>query len=59
VAVDEPAVEHPSDRCEECGVKLTPAEMEAVLESGGPVLCAIHAAEDEPGLAAEEEAFGE
>jgi hypothetical protein len=41
-----------SDRCEECGARLTPAELEAVRESGGPVLCSIHAAEDEPGLAA-------
>jgi hypothetical protein len=42
------------DRCEECGAKLTPAELQAVLESGGPTLCAIHAAEDEPGLVAGE-----
>jgi hypothetical protein len=27
---------------------LTPAELEAVLESGGPVLCSIHAAEVVP-----------
>jgi len=55
VALDEPAVTKPSDRCEECGAKLTQAELQAVLESGGPALCSIHAAEDEPGLAAEEE----
>lgn len=42
------------DRCEECGAKLTPAELQAVLESGGPTLCAIHLAEDEPGLVADE-----
>ena len=47
------------DRCEECGAKLTAAEMEAVLESGGPALCSIHAAEDEPGLAAEDAGFSE
>jgi hypothetical protein len=49
------------DRCEECGAKLTSAEMQAVRESGGPVLCSIHAAEDEPGLAAGDDsaAFGE
>jgi len=29
-----------------------------VMETGGPVLCSIHAAEDEPGLAAEEADFG-
>ena len=50
-------VERPGDRCEECGAKLTPAEMEAVMESGGPVLCSIHAAEDEPGLEADEAGF--
>jgi hypothetical protein len=29
------------------------------MESGGPALCSIHAAEDEPGLAADDAAFGE
>jgi hypothetical protein len=27
------------------------------MESGGPALCSIHAAEDEPGLLADESAF--
>jgi hypothetical protein len=27
------------------------------MESGGPALCAIHAAEDEPGLEADEAGF--
>lgn len=49
----------PADRCEECGAKLTPAELQAVMESGGPVLCSIHAAEDEPGLAVDEAGFVE
>ena len=49
----------PADRCEECGAKLTPAELQAVMESGGPVLCSIHAAEDEPGLAYDEASFGD
>jgi hypothetical protein len=44
------------DRCEECGAKLTTAEQQAALESDGPALCSVHAAEDEPGLAVEEEA---
>ncbi len=48
-----------ADRCEECGAKLTTAEQQAALESGGPALCSIHAAEDEPGLAAEEADFSE
>ena len=47
------------DRCEECGAKLTPGELQAVMETGGPALCAIHAAEDEPGLAAEEAGFAD
>lgn len=56
MSLEEHTIESAGDRCEECGAKLTAAEMEAVLESGGPVLCAIHAAEDEPGLAADDEA---
>jgi hypothetical protein len=34
--------------CSECGAKLTPAEIEAVMESGGPYLCSVHAAEEVP-----------
>jgi hypothetical protein len=45
------------DRCVECGAKLTATELQAVMESGGPPLCAIHAAEDEPGLEADEAGF--
>ncbi len=37
----EPAPTH----CEECGTELTPEEIEAVIETGGPALCSIHAAE--------------
>ena len=33
------------ERCEECGAQLTERELELVLESGGPVLCTIHAQE--------------
>jgi hypothetical protein len=56
----EPQSEAPlRDRCEECGAKLTPAELQAVMETGGPVLCSIHAAEDEPGLAVDEAGFVE
>jgi hypothetical protein len=57
VDLEEKTLEQVGDRCEECGAKLTPAEQQAVLESGGPALCSIHAAEDEPGLAAEDEGF--
>jgi hypothetical protein len=61
VALEETeGVERTRDRCEECGAKLTPAELQAAMESGGPALCSIHAAEDEPGLAASDEAaFGD
>jgi hypothetical protein len=52
--LEEKTLEQIGDRCEECGAKLTPAELRAAMESGGPALCSIHAAEDEPGLAADE-----
>jgi hypothetical protein len=45
------------ERCEECGARLTPAEVEAARETGGPLLCSVHAAEDEPGLAVEDENY--
>jgi hypothetical protein len=57
--LEERSLDRTGDRCEECGAKLTPAELQAVMESGGPALCAIHAAEDEPGLAAEEAGFAD
>jgi uncharacterized protein with PIN domain len=57
MSLEDKSVEQVGDRCEECGAKLTPQEMEAVMESGGPTLCSIHAAEDEPGLAAEDAGF--
>ena len=36
------------ERCEVCGARLTEDEMRAALESGGPTLCKIHAAEEIP-----------
>ncbi len=57
--LEERSLETIGDRCEECGAKLTKEELEAILERGGPALCSIHAAEDEPGLAAEESDFGD
>jgi hypothetical protein len=53
--LEERTIEELPDHCEECGAPLTDAEKEAVLESGGPALCSIHAAEalavdDDPGL---------
>ncbi len=55
--LEEQTLEKTSDRCEECGAKLTPAELQAAMESGGPALCSVHAAEDEPGLEADEAGF--
>jgi hypothetical protein len=55
--LEERTLEQLGDRCEECGAKLTSQELQAAMESGGPALCSIHAAEDEPGLAAEDAGF--
>jgi uncharacterized protein with PIN domain len=46
--LEERTLETVGDRCEECGAKLTQREMEQVIESGGPALCSIHAAEVVP-----------
>ena len=46
--LEEHTLEGLSDRCEECGTKLTAREMELALERGGPVLCSIHAADVAP-----------
>jgi hypothetical protein len=32
--------------CAECGTKLTDEEIKASLETGGPFLCSVHAAEE-------------
>ena len=56
--LEEKSLEHIGDRCEECGAKLTKAEIEAALESGGPALCTVHAEEVVP-VADEDDAFGE
>jgi hypothetical protein len=41
--LEEHTLESAGDRCEECGAKLTERELQAVLENGGPTLCAVHA----------------
>jgi hypothetical protein len=46
--LEERTLETAGDRCEECGAKLTDRELQAVLESGGPSLCTIHAQEVVP-----------
>ena len=48
VDLEEHTLESLSDRCEECGTKLTAREMELALERGGPVLCSVHAADVAP-----------
>jgi hypothetical protein len=55
--LEEHTLETVGDTCEECGAKLTQEELAAVLESGGPALCKIHAAEEVP--LSEEEAGAE
>ena len=55
--LEERTLETIDDRCEECGAQLTRDELQAVLESGGPSLCKIHAAEVVP--LAEEDALEE
>lgn len=57
MGLEEHTLEQAGDRCEECGAKLTPQEMELVLERGGPTLCTIHMTEVVPlGEDGEEEA---
>jgi hypothetical protein len=34
--------------CAECGARLTDQEIQASLESDGPFLCSVHAAEQVP-----------
>ncbi len=48
----EPAV---PDRCQVCGAALIPSEQKAILDSGSPPLCSIHALEVVP-LEEEQEA---
>jgi len=43
--LEEKSLDEIGDRCEECGAKLTKAEIQAALESGGPALCTVHAEE--------------
>jgi hypothetical protein len=56
--LEEKSLEHVSDRCEECGAKLTPQEIQAAMESGGPALCSIHA-DEVVALGEDELDFGE
>jgi hypothetical protein len=58
VDLEERTLETVGDRCEECGAELTEPEMRTALESGGPALCSVHAAEVVP-VAEEEPGFEE
>jgi hypothetical protein len=53
--LEEKTLETVGDRCEECGARLTGREIELALETGGPSLCAVHAADVMP-LGAEDPA---
>lgn len=46
--LEERTLEQVGEHCEECGAKLTEAELKTVLEAGGPALCTVHAAEVAP-----------
>jgi uncharacterized protein with PIN domain len=46
--LEERTLETVGERCEECGAKLTDAELKAAMESGGPALCTVHAVEATP-----------
>jgi hypothetical protein len=56
--LEEKSLDQIGDRCEECGAKLTRAEMQAAMESGGPALCTVHAEEFVP-VADENDAFAD
>jgi hypothetical protein len=43
--LEERTLEEVGDHCEECGAPLTAQEQQQALESGGPALCSVHAAE--------------
>ncbi|CAB4878003.1 unannotated protein [freshwater metagenome] len=43
MSLEERTIEPLGDHCEVCGTQLTQAELEDILQTGGPVLCAIHA----------------
>ena len=46
--LEEHTLETAGERCEECGARLTPRELELALERGGPTLCSIHLADVVP-----------
>jgi hypothetical protein len=49
-------IENVGETCQECGVRLTDAELKTALETGGPSLCTIHATEAKPSVLGDEDA---
>ena len=45
MGLEEQSLESASERCEECGARLTEREIELALETGGPNLCTVHRTE--------------
>jgi hypothetical protein len=43
--LEERTIEDLPDHCEECGAPLTEQEQQQAMETGGPALCSVHAAE--------------
>jgi hypothetical protein len=46
--LEERTLETIGEHCEECGARLTQAELRQAMESGGPALCTVHAIESTP-----------
>jgi hypothetical protein len=46
--LEERTLETVGEHCEECGAKLTEAELKTAMETGGPALCTVHAIESTP-----------
>ena len=43
--LEERTLETVGEHCEECGARLTEAELRLAMEAGGPALCTVHATE--------------
>ena len=43
--LEERTLETVGERCEDCGARLTAAELRQAMEAGGPSLCTVHATE--------------
>jgi len=48
MALEERTLETIGEHCEECGARLTDAELQQAMEAGGPSLCTVHALEATP-----------